>query len=65
MTNLDLNEIYDTAIQAGAMGGKLLGAGGGGYFLFFAKPKLHNKIKINYINFRTLILILPKMAHLT
>ena len=27
VTNLDLNEIYDTAIQAGAMGGKLLGAG--------------------------------------
>ena len=54
VTNLDLNEIYDTAIQAGAMGGKLLGAGGGGYFLFFAKPKLHNKIKNKLYQFQNM-----------
>ena len=29
-----LDEIYDLAIGNGAIGGKLLGAGGGGYFLF-------------------------------
>ena len=32
---LNLNEIYENAISAGAIGGKLLGAGGGGYFLVF------------------------------
>lgn len=44
-----LNEIYDYALQNGALGGKLLGAGGGGYFLFyvqtFNKLKLMNSLK--------------------
>lgn len=35
ITNDNLNAIYDGAIHAGALGGKLLGAGGGGFFLFF------------------------------
>ena len=30
-----LDEIYEFAIKNGAIGGKLLGAGGGGYFLFY------------------------------
>jgi D-glycero-alpha-D-manno-heptose-7-phosphate kinase len=33
-----LDQVYQTAIEAGALGGKILGAGGGGYFLFFAPP---------------------------
>ena len=33
-----VNEIYDTAIKAGALGGKILGAGGGGFMLFFVPP---------------------------
>ena len=34
-----VNEIYDTARQAGADGGKLLGAGGGGFMLIFVAPE--------------------------
>ena len=34
ISNDALNAIYTSAIEAGALGGKLLGAGGGGYFLF-------------------------------
>jgi D-glycero-alpha-D-manno-heptose-7-phosphate kinase len=34
-----VNEIYDTARQAGADGGKLLGAGGGGFMLIFVQPE--------------------------
>ena len=34
------NQIYNTALNAGALGGKILGAGGGGYFLFIANPRL-------------------------
>lgn len=34
----DIDAIYDGALAHGAVGGKLLGAGGGGYFLFFAAP---------------------------
>jgi len=33
-----LDDIYEHAMSNGALGGKLLGAGGGGYFLFFVKP---------------------------
>ncbi len=35
ISNADLDELYDFAIANGALGGKLLGAGGGGFFLFF------------------------------
>lgn len=35
----EINGIYHTAKNAGAMGGKLLGAGGGGFFLFFVQPQ--------------------------
>jgi D-glycero-alpha-D-manno-heptose-7-phosphate kinase len=30
-----IDEAYDAAMQAGALGGKVTGAGGGGYMLFF------------------------------
>lgn len=34
-----IDEIYDKAIAAGALGGKILGAGGGGFMLFFVPPE--------------------------
>jgi D-glycero-alpha-D-manno-heptose-7-phosphate kinase len=34
-----VDEVYEKARQAGAVGGKLLGAGGGGFMLFFAAPE--------------------------
>jgi D-glycero-alpha-D-manno-heptose-7-phosphate kinase len=34
----ELDAIYDLAKAHGAVGGKLLGAGGGGYFIFFVRP---------------------------
>ena len=41
----DIDHIYETAIKAGATGGKLLGAGGGGFMLFFVKPELQDKVR--------------------
>ena len=38
ISNPMLDTIYERAIAAGALGGKILGAGGGGYFLFYV-PK--------------------------
>ena len=38
ITNPDIDDLYDTAMKSGAIGGKLLGAGGGGFMLFFV-PK--------------------------
>jgi D-glycero-alpha-D-manno-heptose-7-phosphate kinase len=39
-----VNDIYDRAIRAGAIGGKLLGAGGGGFMLFVVRPEDHMKV---------------------
>ena len=39
VTNSKINEIYKIAIDSGALGGKLLGAGGGGFLLFYIKSK--------------------------
>ena len=45
VSNSDINSIYNAAIRAGAYGGKLMGAGGGGFFMFLAPPEVHQKIK--------------------
>lgn len=45
ISNSAIDQIYDMGLKAGALGGKLLGAGGGGFMLFFAPPEKHKKIK--------------------
>jgi D-glycero-alpha-D-manno-heptose-7-phosphate kinase len=40
-----IDDIYRAAREAGAIGGKLLGAGGGGFMLFFAAPEVQQTIK--------------------
>jgi len=45
VSTLEIDHIYDLARSAGASGGKLLGAGGGGFILLFATPDKHNAIK--------------------
>lgn len=45
ISTLTIDGIYETARRAGAIGGKLLGAGGGGFMLLFAKPEDHPKLK--------------------
>ncbi len=40
-----LDEIYQTGMNNGALGGKLLGAGGGGFLLFYAPPEKHADIR--------------------
>ena len=42
-----IDEIYNSAISKGALGGKLLGAGGGGFFLFYV-PYFRQKNFIKY-----------------
>ena len=52
VSTINLNEIYDDAISAGATGGKLLGAGGGGYFLFLVKPEKQKIVKKKLSKFK-------------
>ena len=40
-----IDQIYTAATAAGALGGKLLGAGGGGFLLIFAEPHTHSAIR--------------------
>ena len=40
-----IDEMYDTARRAGAIGGKLLGAGGGGFLLLFVRPQDQAAVK--------------------
>lgn len=40
-----LNEIYDTARRAGAIGGKIAGAGGGGFILLYAPYERHQAVR--------------------
>ena len=39
MSNSYIDNVYELAIKNGAIGGKLVGAGGGGFLLFIAKDK--------------------------
>jgi D-glycero-alpha-D-manno-heptose-7-phosphate kinase len=45
ITNKKIDEIYDAGISAGALGGKLLGAGGGGFILFYVPKHKQKKVK--------------------
>lgn len=39
-----IDELYEKAVNAGALGGKLLGAGGGGFLLFYVQPEKRNAV---------------------
>jgi D-glycero-alpha-D-manno-heptose-7-phosphate kinase len=41
----EIDRIYQMGLDAGAWGGKLLGAGAGGFILFFAPPELHDNLR--------------------
>jgi D-glycero-alpha-D-manno-heptose-7-phosphate kinase len=45
ISNKSIDESYDKAIKAGAIGGKLLGAGGGGFLLFYCPVKKQDKVR--------------------
>lgn len=44
ITNSDIDNLYDNIIKNGAIGGKLLGAGGGGFLLVYAPKEKHEYI---------------------
>ncbi len=40
-----IDELYDRGIKAGALGGKLLGAGGGGFLVFYVQPDKQKAVR--------------------
>lgn len=56
VSNAFIDERYEAGIAAGALGGKLLGAGGGGFLLMFAPPEKQAAVKaamkLPYVPFR-------------
>ena len=44
ISNPCIDEIYELGMKNGALGGKLLGAGGGGYMLFYTPEKYQSKV---------------------
>lgn len=52
-----IDTLYDQALNAGALGGKLLGAGGGGFLLFYVQPEYQRQVRqalsqLMYVPFR-------------
>lgn len=45
ITNKKIENYYDRALEYGALGGKLLGAGGGGFLLLYCEPKNQEKLR--------------------
>jgi len=57
VSNSYVDEIYEQAILAGAIGGKITGAGGGGFMLLFVPPSRQRKVreklnKLIYVPFK-------------
>jgi D-glycero-alpha-D-manno-heptose-7-phosphate kinase len=46
ISNTDIDNIYEAGLGAGALGGKLLGAGGGGFMLFFVPPEQREALRL-------------------
>jgi D-glycero-alpha-D-manno-heptose-7-phosphate kinase len=54
ISNPEIDEMYDRGLKAGAWGGKLLGAGAGGFMLFFAPEEAHAKLAATFATYQLL-----------
>ncbi|WP_421781075.1 kinase [Kiloniella litopenaei] len=51
VTNDSINNLYEHGLKHGALGGKLLGAGGGGFMLFFVKEGMRSQLQKQLNNY--------------
>ena len=51
VTNTKIDNIYNEVISLGAYGGKLMGAGNGGFLMFLCSPYNQKKIKAKFGNY--------------
>lgn len=54
VSNLELDELYAAALRAGALGGKIAGAGGGGFLLLFCPLGAQEAVRAELSNLREL-----------
>lgn len=52
VTTSQIDQAYEAALQAGALGGKLLGAGGGGFLLLYVPPEKQSRVREALRKFR-------------
>jgi D-glycero-alpha-D-manno-heptose-7-phosphate kinase len=50
ISNSDIDSVYEAGLSAGALGGKLLGAGGGGFMLFYIPPERRDALRMRLKN---------------
>ena len=50
VSNEEIDSLYQQGIECGALGGKILGAGGGGFLLFYVQPMYQPKIREHFKN---------------
>jgi D-glycero-alpha-D-manno-heptose-7-phosphate kinase len=50
ISNSSIDEIYEAGLSAGALGGKILGAGNGGFMLFFVPPDRKDAVRMRLKN---------------
>lgn len=51
VSNYEIDQMYKTAKSCGALGGKVLGAGGGGFMLFYVPHKICEKFRVGMKNY--------------
>lgn len=51
ITTRDIDDVYETAVKNGAVGGKLCGAGGGGFIVFYVETENQERVKKALNNF--------------
>jgi len=51
ITNSEVDLVIEKALKAGAVGGKLLGAGGTGFLLFYVPPSSHDAVRVALSNY--------------
>ena len=62
VSNPQIDEIYSEAMKAGALGGKITGAGGGGFFLVCVPPEKRAAVRQNLPHLRELPISLARVG---
>ena len=52
VSNAEIDQMYDSAISGGALGGKILGAGGGGFLLLYVPLEKQDNVRKSLFNYK-------------